>query len=155
VWVIGVAAFDFLMKHDIEPGDRYDYTFIGVGTGLSVLPVGFEGSPVTFPNAGTQLYKINPFLGKAPPIYAEDLAGLPTLILAVGANLYPPLSGGALAVYWGAGALPVPPLGHILYSRYALLIAGMHIGIPNASITLYVGRMGKYQKNPLIEPVEP
>lgn len=131
VWIIGVSVINIVMKHDIEPGLTYQFSFMGTGVGLSALPVGLDWSASTMPSFGLSVWKVNPLLGKAPPLYAGDFDLLPTAILAVGANVGPGWSG--MAIFWGS-------VGPLLYlTRYVNAITGMQAGIPGGSITLYLG----------------
>lgn len=131
IWIIGVSVINIVMKHDIEPGLTYQFSFAGSGVGLSGIPVGLDWSASSMPSYGTRLWKVNPLLGKAPPLYAADFDLLPTCILAVGANAGPGWSG--MAIFWGS-------FGPLLFStRYVNAVTGMQAGIPGGSITLYVG----------------
>src|SRR5262249_15964395 len=107
------------------------FSFAGAGVALSGMPIGFDWSASSMPSYGTKLWKVNPLLGKAPPLYANDLDLLPTCILAVGANVGPGWSG--MATFWVSGGPLLP------FTRYVNLITGMQAGIPGASITLYIG----------------
>ena len=124
-------TINIVMKHDIEPGLTYQFTFAGAGVGLSSLPIGLDWSASSMPSYGTKLWKVNPLFGKAPPLYAGDFDLLPTLILAVGVNVGPGWSG--MAIFWGSVG---PLLG---LTRYMSLVTGMQVGMPGGSITLYAG----------------
>jgi hypothetical protein len=131
VWIIGATVINIVMKHDIEPGLTYQFTFAGAGVGLSGMPIGLDWSASAMPSYGTRLWKVNPLFGKAPPLYAHDFDLLPTLILAFGANVGP--GWGGMVVFWGS----VGPL--LSLTRYVNAVSGMQAGIPGGTITLYTG----------------
>lgn len=54
---------------------------------------------------GTEIRKVNPLLGKAPPIFANDFDFLPITILAGGLNA-PGFGGSAETVFFGAFGPP-------------------------------------------------
>ena len=131
VWIIGVTVINIVLKHDIEPGLTYEFSFAGAGVGLSGMPIGLDWSASAMPSYGTKLWKVNPIFGKAPPLYARDFDLLPTLILSFGANVGP--GWGGMAVFWGS-------VGPCLAStRYFNAVTGMQAGIPGGSVTLYTG----------------
>jgi len=135
--LISVAVINIVMQHDSEPGLTYEFSFAGAGVGLSSMPIGFDWSASTMPSFGTRLMKINPLLGKPPPINANDLDLLPTIILTVGANVGPGWSGAI--IFWGATGPWLP------FTRYVTFITGMQAGIPGGSITMYTGAIAGWR----------
>jgi peptidoglycan hydrolase-like protein with peptidoglycan-binding domain len=131
-WIIGVGFVNIYMKNDREPGVVYRFTWAGSGVGLSLARAGFDFSTADFPSYGTRMMKINPFIGKNPPIRPNDLDLLPTTIYSAGAS-GGPVGASMMLILWGAATLYVPS------TRYINAIIGAQAGTPNAGINLYVG----------------
>lgn len=135
---ISLGIINIFMQHDIEPGLTYRFTFAGSGVGLSVPPAGVDVSLQSMPSTGTRLVKVNPLLGKDPPIFAADLDLLPTLILNIGANSASFDGKSVMVIFWGA----IGPVWAA--TRYLSAVTGAQLGVPGPSITLYAGAIAGF-----------
>ena len=89
-WILGLGIINIFMKHNTEPGLVYRFTWAGSGISSEPSERRFCCSTADgFPSIGTRMVKFNPFLGKNPPIGANDLDLLPTTILFAGGSFGP------------------------------------------------------------------
>lgn len=131
VFILGAGAMKFFFESNRRPGFTRIFPWIGIGAGLSAMPVGLDFSAASMPSFGTNIHQ-GLVLG-SNPMPEDDFLGFCSVI-SIGASVGVGLSG--TFCFFGS---PVPS---ILIARALGAIAGMEAGLPGASITGFFGSIG-------------
>ncbi|HEY7685139.1 MAG TPA: peptidoglycan-binding domain-containing protein [Gemmatimonadales bacterium] len=127
---LGIAAMNIYMVEDGSPGRRLTFKWSGIGSGLSVFPLGMNLSFADFPSWGSRLRK--GIFGRNP-CPKEDFSA-PATIYTVG--------GAAPGVGWTGAVILFGCYGPFWFSTRAFAaLTGPQWGTPNAAFTGYYGFM--------------
>ena len=131
VFILGAGAMKFFFESSRRPGFTRIFPWIGVGAGLSAMPVGLDFSAASMPSFGTNIHQ--GLLMGSNPMPEDDFLGFCS-VLSIGASVGPGISG--TVCFFGS---PIPSLA---ICRAVGAIAGMEAGLPGASITGFFGAIG-------------